>query len=323
MTRDTTDVAVVGAGPAGCVFATRMAQLGFDVCLVERMRFPRPHLGESLSPGVMPLLASMGSAAVVEAAGFPRVSAVSTNWDGAEAVRHDPRAEGMLVDRGVFDAALLARAEAVGVRVLPWGALGACLAANLACVGGLLYVLRRRHEYAFLALVAAAPVMALALFVLPLAPTLNTIRLVGALFSERFLYLPAAALALAATWALTRWVAGVQAERITQAVLGVFLLIFAGLTVSRVNCRSGTKASISSFATTSCTSRGLRGNWARSRAATSRPSTMPNPADSKHRAAGWPSSATSMSMTPSAPPIVPTPAPQGWRPMSRKRRSGS
>ena len=118
MTRVTTDVAVIGAGPAGCVFATRMVQLGFDVCLIERARFPRQHLGESLSPGVMPMLASMGSAEVVEAAGFSRVSEVSTNWDGREAVRHDAHAQGMLVDRGVFDAALLARAEAVGVRVL-------------------------------------------------------------------------------------------------------------------------------------------------------------------------------------------------------------
>jgi 2-polyprenyl-6-methoxyphenol hydroxylase-like FAD-dependent oxidoreductase len=118
MRRVVADVAVVGAGPAGCVFATRMAQLGFDVCLVERARFPRPHLGESFSPGVMPMLASMGSAAAVEAAAFPRVSAVDTNWDGEEAVRHDPAAQGMLVDRGAFDAALLARAEAMGVRVL-------------------------------------------------------------------------------------------------------------------------------------------------------------------------------------------------------------
>ena len=112
------DVAVIGAGPAGCVFATRMAQLGFSVCLIERARFPRQHLGESLSPGVLPMLASMGSAGVIEAVGFPRVAAVSTNWDGTEAVREDPRAEGMLVDRAVFDAALLARATASGVRVL-------------------------------------------------------------------------------------------------------------------------------------------------------------------------------------------------------------
>ncbi|MCX5768369.1 MAG: NAD(P)/FAD-dependent oxidoreductase [Gemmatimonadetes bacterium] len=118
MTRVTTEIVVVGAGPAGCVFATRMAQLGYDVVLIERARFPRSHVGESLSPGVMPMLALMGSAAIIEAVGFPRVSNVSTNWEGTEAVRHDPRAQGMLVERGAFDAALLARAHAVGVRVL-------------------------------------------------------------------------------------------------------------------------------------------------------------------------------------------------------------
>ncbi|HEY4187665.1 MAG TPA: tryptophan 7-halogenase [Polyangia bacterium] len=119
MKRLATPVVVIGAGPAGCVFATRMAQLGFDVCLIERARFPRARLGESLSPGVMPMLASMGAAAAVEAARFPRVHAVDTNWEGTETVRQDPRAQGMLVDRGVFDAALLATAAArAGVRVL-------------------------------------------------------------------------------------------------------------------------------------------------------------------------------------------------------------
>ena len=118
MSRIVTEIAVVGAGPAGCVFATRMAQLGFDVCLIERARFPRQHLGESLTPGVLPMLATVGAAAAVEAAGFTRVAAVSTNWDGTEAVREDPRAQGMLVDRGVFDALLLERAAATGVRVM-------------------------------------------------------------------------------------------------------------------------------------------------------------------------------------------------------------
>ena len=118
MRRIVTEIAVVGAGPAGCVFATRMAQLGFDVCLIERARFPRQHLGESLTPGVLPMLATVGAAAAVEAAGFTRVPAVSTNWDGTEAVREDPRAQGMLADRGVFDALLLERAAATGVRVM-------------------------------------------------------------------------------------------------------------------------------------------------------------------------------------------------------------
>lgn len=114
----TADVAVIGAGPAGCVFASRMAQLGFDVVLIERTPFPRSHLGESLTPGVMPMLASLGSAAAVEAARFPQVRVVSTNWDGTETVREDPREEGLLVDRGRFDMLLLEHARSVGVRVL-------------------------------------------------------------------------------------------------------------------------------------------------------------------------------------------------------------
>lgn len=116
--RATADVVIIGAGPAGSVFAIRMVQLGFDVCLVERSRFPRSHLGESLSPGVMPMLAAVGAAPVIEAARFPRVRSIFVSWDGGEAVREDPREQGMLVDRGTFDAALLEHARAVGVRVL-------------------------------------------------------------------------------------------------------------------------------------------------------------------------------------------------------------
>ena len=115
------DVAVIGAGPAGGVFAARMAALGLDVCLIERARFPRAHLGESLSPGVVPMLAGAGLANAVERAGFRRVYQVRSNWEGAEMTRHDPRGQGLLVDRGAFDAALLAAAVGRGVRVLQPG----------------------------------------------------------------------------------------------------------------------------------------------------------------------------------------------------------
>jgi len=118
MNRLSADVAVIGAGPAGCVFAARMAALGFDVCLIERARFPRPHLGESLSPGLLPMLSSIGMAEAVQRAGFRRVHDVSSNWEGRETTRHDPRGQGLLVDRGAFDAALLAVAVARAVRVL-------------------------------------------------------------------------------------------------------------------------------------------------------------------------------------------------------------
>lgn len=118
MKRLSADVAVVGAGPAGCVFAARMATLGFDVCLIERASFPRAHLGESLTPGLLPMLSAAGLAGAVERARCQRVYEVRTNWEGTETTRHDPRGQGLLVERGAFDASLLAGARARGVRLL-------------------------------------------------------------------------------------------------------------------------------------------------------------------------------------------------------------
>jgi flavin-dependent dehydrogenase len=111
------EVCVIGAGPAGTVFAARLAQLGYQVHLVERARFPRRHLGESLSPGVPPLLASAQMHDLIEAAAFPRVSGVWVKWAHALTLRQDAREQGILVDRGEFDLRLLNRARDFGVRV--------------------------------------------------------------------------------------------------------------------------------------------------------------------------------------------------------------
>lgn len=111
------DVCVIGGGPAGSVFATRMAQLGHQVHLIERQRFPRSHLGESLSPGVMTLLKAANMHGTIELAAFPRVRCVRVTWADGPKLREDPDANGMLVDRGEFDRRLLARARALGVQV--------------------------------------------------------------------------------------------------------------------------------------------------------------------------------------------------------------
>jgi flavin-dependent dehydrogenase len=111
------EVCVIGAGPAGTMFAARLTQLGHQVHLVERTRFPRRHLGESLSPGVMPLLASAQLHDVIEAAAFPRVSGVWVKWADQPTLRQDAREQGTLVDRGEFDRRLLDRARDFGMRV--------------------------------------------------------------------------------------------------------------------------------------------------------------------------------------------------------------
>jgi flavin-dependent dehydrogenase len=111
-------VVVVGGGPAGAVFAARMAQLGHDVSLIERVLFPRSRLGESLTPGVLPLLDMIGARVVIERAGFRPVRSVSTRWDGDRAERRETPRGGLIVDRGRFDTLVLERARALGVRVL-------------------------------------------------------------------------------------------------------------------------------------------------------------------------------------------------------------
>jgi flavin-dependent dehydrogenase len=113
-----TDVCVVGGGPAGSTLAAQLAALSHSVVLVERVEFPRRHLGESLTPGVRPLLETIGAGDVFEKTGALAVESVLVNWDGELRERTDPEAKGMLVDRGRFDALLLKHARAAGVRVL-------------------------------------------------------------------------------------------------------------------------------------------------------------------------------------------------------------
>jgi flavin-dependent dehydrogenase len=56
----TTDVVVIGGGPAGSTAATLLAQHGLKVTLFERERFPRFHIGESLIPETYWVLQRLG-----------------------------------------------------------------------------------------------------------------------------------------------------------------------------------------------------------------------------------------------------------------------
>ena len=51
-----TDVLVIGAGPAGSIASALVHQAGFKVRVVEREKFPRFVIGESLLPRCMEVL---------------------------------------------------------------------------------------------------------------------------------------------------------------------------------------------------------------------------------------------------------------------------
>src|SRR5256712_1743038 len=65
----TSDVIIVGAGPAGAATAILLAERGLSVRLLDRARFPRPKIcGEYLSPEAPRLLDRLGALKAVDAA---------------------------------------------------------------------------------------------------------------------------------------------------------------------------------------------------------------------------------------------------------------
>ena len=114
------DVCVVGGGPAGALVALRLATLGHRVCLLERQVFPRPQVGESLSPGIWPLLDSVGLGEIISRTSFRAPDNTLLCWAESEPqlLPSDARAGALLVDRSRFDALLLEAARKAGVYVV-------------------------------------------------------------------------------------------------------------------------------------------------------------------------------------------------------------
>ena len=70
MKTEKTDVLVIGAGPAGTVAASIINKAGFKVMIVEKLKFPRFVIGESLLPRCREALDEAGFLEAVKEAGF-------------------------------------------------------------------------------------------------------------------------------------------------------------------------------------------------------------------------------------------------------------
>ena len=118
------DIVVIGGGPAGAAAATMLARQGWSVTLLERERFPRDHVGESLLPASIPILEELGVLPAVEAQGFVKKLGATMvwgrdkepwSWFFGETNRRYPHS--YQVWRPTFDHLLLDNAAANGVEV--------------------------------------------------------------------------------------------------------------------------------------------------------------------------------------------------------------
>ncbi len=119
------DVVIIGGGPAGSTAATTLVQAGRRVLVLEKEKFPRFHVGESLLPYNRRILDDLGVWPKIAAAGFMRKrGAQFLMGSGSHKVRVDfsqgsftKYPEAVQVERSKFDNILLTHAKENGADV--------------------------------------------------------------------------------------------------------------------------------------------------------------------------------------------------------------
>jgi flavin-dependent dehydrogenase len=120
------DAIIIGAGPAGCAAATILAQHGHRVLMLEREKFPRYHIGESLLPFTFQPLTRLGLLDKMKSSAFVKkysVQFVSPSGRASQPfyffTRYDREtvAQTWQVLRSEFDQMLLDNAREKGAHV--------------------------------------------------------------------------------------------------------------------------------------------------------------------------------------------------------------
>ncbi len=132
-------VVVIGAGPSGSIAAALLRRRGRDVLVLERQRFPRFSIGESLLVHCLDFVAEAGMIEAVDAAGFQHKNGAAfacgeqyADFDFSE--RFTPgRSSTYQVQRATFDKLLADEAQRQGVEIRYEVEIVAVAAASTGC----------------------------------------------------------------------------------------------------------------------------------------------------------------------------------------------
>jgi flavin-dependent dehydrogenase len=115
---------ILGGGPAGASAAITARQAGLRVVVLERSRFPRDRPGDTLHPGIEPLLRSLGAWEGIESAGYIRHEGIWQSDGSGASRRFEPYGRndsgpwsGLQVPRRDLDTQLLQAARRLGAEV--------------------------------------------------------------------------------------------------------------------------------------------------------------------------------------------------------------
>ena len=111
MNREAFDVAIIGGGPAGSAAALTLLRYSkLRVVVVERSNYDGWRVGETLSPGVRPLLRYLDATSVIENDGHLTNYGTAASWGSDDTVSRDflfvAAGEGRHLDRARFDRSL-------------------------------------------------------------------------------------------------------------------------------------------------------------------------------------------------------------------------